>query len=319
GTQGATVIASDAVTSAKILNGTISGADLNGGINISTTGTITASSFSGDGSALTGVTVTAANVTGTYNDLQVNGDTSNFTVFDSTTWVGGLTTKGRYTGTVTSITGIAGMATSIGCDTESQVLNPTATVLAMATVGVAQSTQAGVNVGLIGGADNSTLQNFGVVGIAGPDTDFITYSDALGTASAAILGINTLSGAGEYGLLISATNNRIEGNLTLTGTVSGNGSALNLLNHGEVRATIEVISASSVTVTAGNTFIRVTDNGAAGSYTGTTLPTTFVAGDAGKMIVVSNEDTNSTVDVNTSFSIPSGMTRTFVWDGTNWR
>jgi len=37
------------------------------------------------------------------------------------------------------------------------------------------------------------------------------------------------------------------------------------------------------------------------------------------MIVVSNEDTNSTVDVNTSFSIPSGMTRTFVWDGTNWR
>ncbi len=72
GTQGATVIGAGAVTSIKILDGTITGADLNSGINITTSGAIIASTFNGNGSGLT--SLTAANVTGSLVDAQINND-----------------------------------------------------------------------------------------------------------------------------------------------------------------------------------------------------------------------------------------------------
>ncbi|MBK8146622.1 MAG: hypothetical protein IPK62_17355 [Bacteroidetes bacterium] len=73
GTQGATVIGNNAVNSAKILDGSIVGADLAGNISISTTGTVLASAFSGNGGSLTGLNAASITV-GSLNDGQIDNN-----------------------------------------------------------------------------------------------------------------------------------------------------------------------------------------------------------------------------------------------------
>lgn len=269
-----------------------------------------------------------------------------------------------------------GGGTSIGLDGRARTFIATPH-LAIGTAGRADDTQAGSNVGVHAWARNGG-KTAGIFAVANAtQAEQVTFDGTLPAGlTTAILGFNNDTGANAFGLYVFGENNLVDGNLTVTGTISGtlsgngsaltalnasnitsgtldnarltasvtllgntfngadqlvqldnsgflpalNGSALTLLNLGEVRASIEIVNTNNVTIGSTSTFVRITDNGGAGSHTGTVLPTGFGPADAGKVIIVSNEDTNSSVNINAAtFSIAAGTQRTFCWDGTDWR
>ncbi|MCL4732051.1 MAG: hypothetical protein KJ044_16655, partial [Planctomycetes bacterium] len=160
-----------------------------------------------------------------------------------------LEASATYTGTVVATADLANMPQVIGSDSHANVTVNTATALAIGRIGNAEDTQAGVNVGSVGHALNSTYQNFGVLALHGDFSDLVTFSDGLGTASAALLAINAAGGASDYGLLISAANNRIIGDLTITGTLSASTTSGTF---GSISAN-SITAVNSLTLNAGGT------------------------------------------------------------------
>ncbi len=283
----------------SITSGTLADARLSGNVpllnaaSLTFTGDITANSFTGDGSALTDLNATSI-TSGTLNDARLSGNVPLLNAA-SLTFTGDITAN-SFTGDGSALSDLN--ATSITSGTLADArLSSNVPLLNAASLTFTGDITANSFTG-----DGSALADLNATSITSG-----TLNDARLSGNVTLKG-NTFNGANEL----------VE--LTGSGALPAlNGSALTLLNHDEVRATIEIVSANSVTIAPGSTFVRVTDNGGLGARTGTTLPT-LAAGDTGKMVIVSNEDANASIDVNgAAFSIPSNMQRTFVWDGSNWR
>lgn len=236
-----------------------------GGFDLTNGGTITATSFVGNltgnaDTATTAATATDANALqgATWDEpLAIGGTTASSGAFTTLSTSGlatldslgvtngadiGLTgntaltalaSDGDYSGSVISGS-LTGMPDVFGLEGTASTSVGTNTVLAVGVNGAANINQDGVNVGALGSGANSDYQNFGLFGMANGDRiDAETFSDTFAAGSSALVLLNTLNGANDWGLYVEAANNRVDGDLTVTG-------ALNTSSGGSVGGTLNV-------------------------------------------------------------------------------
>ncbi|MFC1637555.1 beta strand repeat-containing protein [Candidatus Margulisiibacteriota bacterium] len=236
----ATLIATNAVTSEKIQDSAITGADLATDISISTTGTVTATAFYGDGSALSGVTV----------------DTASYAILS------GTATNAAYAD-------VAGTATNAATATTADMADY-ATVAGTATT-AASATTADM-------ADYATMAGTATTAASATTADTADYATVAGTATlaATVASDITISTSGD----ITAYDGTYNGSLTVEGTLFYVDSLTNTfevieVNHGPttvaltIRPSVESEGQSSIQVfrvnsSASPTFEVTSDGGVVG-------------------------------------------------------
>ena len=220
------------MTSAEIANGTIAGADLDPAIAISTTGGITAASFTGNGASLTGITVGDGTVTGgtagagvkiaalTITDANINAAANIAATKLATTVV--LDTEAPAAGDITGNFG-AGLQVAANAVTSAEITDATITGadLAIGSVDLATTDVTGtlpITLGGTGAATAATaLTNLGALGTtttAGGDLTgtFSNLQLAAGTivdadinATAAIAGTKIAPSFGAQNIVTTGT------------------------------------------------------------------------------------------------------------------
>lgn len=126
--------------------------------------------------------------------------------------VGEATYTGTAIGTGEQIIGTHGLA---------HIQNAGAGILAIGTGGQSTETQLGDNIGVHAWAMDGG-RNAGLFAVANADyTQQLTWAGGLGSLTTAVLGFNNGVGATDYGLYVEGVNNRIVGNLNVTGTITG--------------------------------------------------------------------------------------------------
>jgi hypothetical protein len=278
GPQGSTLIATGAVTSTKILDGTIAGTDLAGNIGITTTGGITAATFTGNGSALTnvdaatlgglaragfaeltgatfagGVSAPAVTVTSTAltTDLQFSAtpgalaaDFTGASFLTTVATAGANLVRGTQFSVLSGGTGET-QGVSVGTEHTAVIASPGALAGMPDVVGLfaearnTNATSTTLSIGMIGSADNTQAGvNVGVVGSASSST-YQSFG-LVGMANASRTDVETFSDAfaGQSAALLLLNTQATAGNYGLYVEADNNVIDGDLFVTGTINATI---------------------------------------------------------------------------------